>query len=283
MSIAAAAAVLVALFVTISVALLSSDRRQVAAESTTSGVITDGSPEAVVVVGSSGVIASWWGGNGPRWTCGYFPIGAPFAEVPAGPHSPGGIDPVEGMAYVLNCDDENGRLVSSRFVVYSPADPLGGVAVVERAVTEARRRLELTAPVPRFNPPGAQLVGLATWLWVENPWFEQSATASVGEVSATVHAVPVGIDWNTGDGSHLLCDRGVPFDPARSVRVQSSTCTHVFQRSSADQRNGTYRLRATQRWVAWWTSSTGGGGSLGLLARSADADIRVIEMQALVR
>jgi len=255
----------------------------VAAESSTSGVITDGSPEAVVVVGSSGVIASWWGGSGARWTCRYFPIGAPFADVPLGSHSPNGVDPVEGIAYVLNCDDENGRLVSSRFVVYSPADPLGGVAVVERAVTEARRRLELGPPVPRFNPPGSQLVGLPTWLWVENLWFQQSATASVGGVSATVHAVPVGVDWDTGDGSRVLCDRGVPYDRARSARSQSSACTHVFQRSSADQRSGTYRMRATQRWVAWWNSSTGGGGSLGMLSRSTESDIRVIEMQALVR
>jgi hypothetical protein len=254
-----------------------------AAESSASGQLTDGSPEAVVVVGSSGVIASWWGGSGARWTCRYFPIGAPFADVPLGSHSPNGVDPVEGIAYVLNCDDENGRLVSSRFVVYSPADPLGGVAVVERAVTEARRRLELEPPVPRFNPPGSQLVGLPTWLWVENLWFQQSATASVGGVSATVHAVPVGVDWNTGDGSQVLCDRGVPYDRARSARSQSSACTHVFQRSSADQRSGTYRMRATQRWVAWWNSSTGGGGSLGMLSRSTESDIRVIEMQALVR
>jgi hypothetical protein len=255
----------------------------VAAESSTSGVITDGSPEAVVVVGSSGVIASWWGGSGARWTCRYFPIGAPFADVALGSHSPNGVDPVEGIAYVLNCDDENGRLVSSRFVVYSPADPLGGVAVVERAVTEARRRLELGPPVPRFNPPASQLVGLPTWLWVENLWFQQSATASVGGVSATVHAVPVGVDWDTGDGSRVLCDRGVPYDRARSARSQSSACTHVFQRSSADQRSGTYRMRATQRWVAWWSSSTGGGGSLGMLSRGTESDIRVIEMQALVR
>jgi len=200
-----------------------------------------------------------------------------------GSYSPNGVDPVEGIAYVFNCDDERGQLVSSRFVIYSPADPLGGVAVVERAVTEARQRIELTPPLPRFNPPGAQLVGLPTWLWVENPWFEQSATASVGAVSATVHAVPVGVDWDTGDGARFLCDRGIPYDLARPARTQSSTCTHVFQRSSVDQWNGTYRLRATQRWVAWWTSSTGGGGSLGVLSRSAEADIRVIEMQALVR
>jgi hypothetical protein len=265
------------------VGIVASDTAPAAAESSASGQLTDGSPEAVVVVGSSGVIASWWGGSGARWTCRYFPIGAPFADLPLGSYSPNGVDPVEGIAYVFNCDDENGQLVSSRFVVYSPADPLGGVAVVERAVTEARRRIELAPPLPRFNPPGAQLVGLPTWLWVENPWFEQSATASVGAVSATVHAVPVGVDWDTGDGARFLCDRGIPYDLARPARTQSSTCTHVFQRSSVDQWNGTYRLQATQRWVAWWTSSTGGGGSLGVLSRSAEADIRVIEMQALVR
>lgn len=257
--------------------------RYAAAESSATGTLTDGSPEAIVVVGSSGTIASWWGGSGPRWTCAYFPIEAPFIDATADGRSATGVDPIEGMAYVFNCDDETGHLVSSRFVIYTPADPFGGVAVVERIVTEARRRLELEAPLPRFNPPGVQLVGLPTWLWVENPWFERTATAAVGGISATVHALPVGVDWDTGDGGHLLCDRGEVYDLARPARSQSSGCTHVFQRSSSSRPAGVYLLRATQRWVAWWTASTGGGGSLGILSTSATATIRVMEMQALVR
>ena len=246
------------------------------------GSVTGGSPEAIVIVSDSGVIASWRGGSGPRWTCGYFPIEAPFANSSAGSRSPFGVTPVEGMAYVLSCDDESGHMVHSRLVVFTPADPLGGVAIVERVVAEARRRIELAAPVPRSNPFGVQLVGLATWLWVTDPWFEQQATASVGGVSATVHAVPVGVDWDTGDGGHVLCDRGVPYDLRRSPRAQSSSCTHVFQRSSAWQPGGVYELSATERWVAWWSSSTGEGGSLGLLSRTTTMPIRVVELQALV-
>ena len=254
-----------------------------AAESSVSGTITDGAPEAIVVVGSSGVIASWWGGSGPRWTCAYIPIEAPFIDATGDGRGAFGVDPVEGMAYVLNCDDETGHLVSSRFVVYTPADPFGGVAVVTRVVTEARRRLQLDDPIPRSNPPGASLVGLPTWLWVEGPWSERTATASVGGLTATVHARPVGVDWDTGDGGHVLCDRGQAYDPARPARSQVSGCTHVFQRSSAQQPGGVHEIRAVLRWVVWWDSSTGEAGSLGVLSTSASTAIRVIEMQALVR
>jgi hypothetical protein len=250
-----------------------------AAESSATGTVTDGSPEAIVVVGSSGVVASWWGGSGPRWTCAYIPIEAPFMDATGEGRSATGVDPVEGIAYVFNCDDETGHLVSSRFVIYTAADPF----VVERIVTEARRRLELDAPVLGFNPPGAQLVGLPTWLWVDNAWFERTATATVGSISATVHARPVGVDWDTGDGGHELCARGEVYDMGRSARSQRSECTHVFQRSSMGRPGGLYPVRAMQRWVAWWTSSTGGAGSLGILSTTAVASIRVIEMQALVR
>lgn len=247
------------------------------------GTVTDGSPEAIVVVGASGVIASWWGGGGARWTCRYLPIDAPFIDPTGGARSADGVDPVEGMAYVFNCDDEAGRLVSSRFVVYTPADPFGGVAVEVRVVLEARRRLPLDPPLPRANPAGVQLVGLPTWLWVEGDWSERRATAAVGSVSATVHAVPVGVDWDTGDGGHLLCDRGLPYDPTRAARSQASTCTHVFQRSSATLPERAYRVRATLRWVAWWTASTGAGGSLGILSTAATLSLPAVEAQALVR
>ncbi|CAB4323476.1 unannotated protein [freshwater metagenome] len=246
------------------------------------GNVSSGSPEAVVIRGTSGIVASWWGGSGPRWTCGYYMIDTPFVPSTPASRAPFGVDPVEGVPYALNCDDEAGHPVMSRLVIYTPGDPFGGVAVVERAVAEARRRIELTPPVPRTNPASVQLVGLATWLWVENPWFEQSATASIGDVSATVHAVPVGVDWDAGDGGHELCDRGAAYDIRRAARAQSSDCTHVFQRSSAGEPGGVRRIIATQRWVAWWSSSTGEGGALGILSRSAATQLRVVELQALV-
>lgn len=209
-------------------------------------------------------------------------IDTPFSPSTPESRAPFGVDPVAGVPYELNCDDESGHPVMSRLVIYTPGDPFGGVAVVERTVAEARRRIELAPPVPRANPESVQLVGLATWLWVENPWFEQSATASIGDVSATVHVVPVGVDWDTGDGGNELCGRGIAYDLRRSAWAQRSDCTHVFQRSSAGEPGGVRRITATQRWVAWWSSSTGEGGSLGILSRSAEVSLRVIEVQALV-
>ena len=249
------------------------------AGATALGTISGGSPEAVVVVGGSGTIASWWGGSGARWTCRYLPIEAPFGNTTESGNTTVGVTPVEGTAYVLNCDDQNGQLVDSRLVIYQSADPLGGVAVVARTVDEARRRIDLADPVPAANPAGDALVGLPTWLG----WTDQWATASIGDVSATVHAVPVAVEWNTGDGGYLLCDQGTPYDLSRPARAQISSCTHTFQNSTTRRWPGFHTMVATQRWIVWWNASTGESGDLGFLFRSATRPIRVIEAQALVR
>lgn len=255
----------------------------------TGGQIVDGSPEAVVVVGRSGEVGSWTGSprGGARWTCGYYDFDADpngYGNDGTVRYDDGPVDPEPGELYVLVCRDQSGRTVKSLLQRFDPADPLGGIAATERALDEARKRLDLPLPSPGLNPPGAQLVGVATWLWVDGPWAPASATAQVAGVSATVTATPVSVVWSPGDGTTVTCDGpGTPYDPNRPPADQRSSCTHAYGRSSAALPGGAYALTATVTYEVTWSSSTGAGGALGTLTRTTTVAVVVEEAQALIR
>jgi len=243
--------------------------------------VRDGSPEAIVVVGASGSIGSWTsssGGSGPRWVCRYHPTDSAGQWI----EWTEDVDPVAGDVYMLACyvgDD----LVSTTIGVFDPADPLGGLAAVERSREEARRLLDLPLPEPSLNPPGAQLVGVPTWFWLGGAWEGASATASVGAVSATVHARPVQATWDLGDGTTLTCDAGVAYDPAVSPSAQASDCTHVFTSDSRRSREGAYEVTVTVRYDVSWDASTGAGGALDAVTRTTTIPVVVQEAQAVLR
>jgi hypothetical protein len=252
------------------------------------GHVRNGSPEAVVVVGQSGEMASWDSEprGGPRWTCGYhgFPEQDEYGNYDtADTNYDVRVDPVEGERYVFACFDEAGQRVEISIRVFDPGDPFGGVAAVERAMEQARRQLALPLPEPRLNPPTEQLVGLSTWLWVDGPWQEGSATAAIGAVSATVTARPLRVDWDLGDGATVTCDAGVRYDPSRPPGEQESSCTHVFTTSTQRLPGGQRTVTATVVYAVEWSASTGAGGELGELSRSASIPVRVREAQALIR
>jgi hypothetical protein len=258
---------------------------------TAGGQISNGSPEAVVVVGRSGDVASWsgsaGGGGGSRWRCGYYAFEVNPSDsdgvLAVVDYDAGPVDPEPEQHYVLACFDQDGRQVRSLLSTFDPGDPFGGIAATERALEEARRMLDLPVPSPGLNPPGAQLVGVPTWLWVDGPWQPASATASVGAVSATVTARPTGVEWDMGDGTTETCGPGTPYDTARAPSAQHSDCTHVFTHSSTARTGGTYAVTATVTYDVDWTASTGGGGPLGSLTRSATVPVTVQEAQALIR
>jgi hypothetical protein len=252
------------------------------------GQIRDGSPEAVVVIGQSGEMASWASEprGGPSWTCGYhaFPEEDEYGNYDtADTNYDVRVDPVEGERYVFACFDEAGQRVEIGIRVFDPGDPFSGVAAVERAMEQARRQLALPLPEPRLNPPTEQLVGLSTWLWVDGPWQEGSATAAIGAVSATVTARPLRVDWDLGDGATVTCDAGVRYDPSRPPGEQESSCTHVFTTSTQRLPGGQRTVTATVVYAVEWSASTGAGGELGELSRSASIPVTVREAQALIR
>lgn len=253
------------------------------------GRIVNGVPEAIVVVTRDGTLSSWRSSTsgGARWRCGYYAVVAPVMSVldptPVVDWVSGPVNPVRGEFYILGCTDVDGVRVHARYVAFEPGDPFGGAGATARAIDEARRRLELPDPMPVVNPPGAQLVGLPMWMWLEQPWERVRASASISDVWASVSAWPETSLWEFEDGSRIWCDQGIAYDIGRRPSEQWSGCTHTFSRSSMWSSGGVEWVRVTVTWGAEWTSSELGGEPLGTLTRTAEFPIKVVEAQALVR
>jgi len=253
------------------------------------GRIVNGTPEAIVVVTRDGTLGSWRSSTsgGARWRCGYYAVVAPVMSVldptPVVDWVSGPVNPVRGEFYMLGCSDATGVRVHTRYVPFDPGDPFGGAGVTARAIDEARRRLELPEPKPRVNPPDSQLVGLPMWMWLEEPWERIWATATIGDVWASVAAWPETSLWEFEDGTHIWCDQGIAYDVRRRPSEQWSGCTHTFSRSSMWSSGGVEWVRVTVTWGAEWTSSELGGEPLGTVTRTAEFPLRVLEAQALVR
>ena len=246
--------------------------------------VGDGRPVAVVVMGGDGAVASWsssGGQRGPTWTCAYFewagdtPAPVKFADEPAAPR-PGGL-------FLFTCVTPTGALTVARLVVFDPGDPFAGVAADERALDEARRRLDLPVPRPALNPPEDQLVGVPTWLWLDDTWQPASATAAVGAVASTVTATPVRVTWSMGDGASVTCGPGVVYDPGRDPAGQSSDCTHVYAQDSAGLPDRAYVVTVSVDYDVGWAATTGVGGRLETLTTQVELPVVVRQVQAVIR
>ena len=255
-------------------------------EATPGAGVVGGTPVAVVVRGPGGELGGYrsrGGGSGPVWSCGYHElIGSEGAVLPNVEYRYT-VVPQPGRGYAFICTDEHGRQVHAELLVYNPAEPLGGLFAAERAAELAIERLELADPVIVLNPPGAQLVGVPTWLHLDTPWGPQQASASVAGVTSTVTATPTTVTWDLGDGTHLTCHGpGTAFDPTRPAATQHPDCTHTYTQPSHTRPGGTYPLSATITYRASWQASTGTGGDLGTLTRTSATTTTVHEAQALI-
>lgn len=158
----------------------------------------------------------------------------------------------------------------------TPVDPR------ELAVT-ARESVAIPAP-PMSTSPSADrelYPQMKTWLWVDGSWWQPySATAEAGAVSATVTARPVRSEWSMGDGGRTVC-AGPGVEWRRGMSEDDTYCSYIYRRSSAGEPGGTFTLTVTVVFEVVWFSSTGAGGSLGTLTRSASTPVRVGEIQAV--
>jgi hypothetical protein len=139
---------------------------------------------------------------------------------------------------------------------------------------QALRRLGLSSPAIRMAPPAGrpQLVGVATWLWIDPAaWRTLSASATAGPVTTTAVATPTRVVWNMGDGSTVTCDGpGTPYDP--STPNATTDCSYTWPAS------GSFQVTATVYWsVSWTAQGAPGGGTLGVQAGPASAVTVVVE------
>jgi hypothetical protein len=148
-----------------------------------------------------------------------------------------------------------------------PREPFPEGEPVDPRVVALTARESVAIPAPPISTsPSADdrlYTQVQTWLWLQEQWWTSySATASAGNVSATVTATPIAAHWDTGDG-------------------ESTTCKHTYTRSSAGEDGGTYTLTATVTFEITWTSNTGGGGTLEAIERTASREVEVGEIQAV--
>lgn len=165
-----------------------------------------------------------------------------------------------------------GRSFLTRMVVL--ATPPGQGLLVQEAV----RRLQLPAPVIRFNPapPAAQLVFVPTWMWLEDAsWGSRSATASVPGLSVTATATAISVQWSMGDGTTITClGPGTPWVEGTDPLAPSPSCGHTFTRPSVP---GMFAVAAT---VTWQVSWVGGGASGAEPALNSTATVAVTVAEA---
>lgn len=254
---------------------------------TPGGGVHDGVPEAVVVRGPSNEVIAQAepGGTGGSWTCHYFRF-LPGEIGEQGPDHGAPILPEPGQYVALMCFDAAGQTVHTEALYYDPANPLGSIAAAERALEQARQQLDPPEPTLALNPPadGFQLVGVPSWFWIADAWQPLTASATLAGVTSTVIATPVDVRWDLGDGTAFGCDGpGTPYDPGRPAADQASDCTHTFRYSSRRAPGGTYTVTATVTYEVRWEATTGAGGPLESIARSASTTVRVEEAQAVIR
>ena len=188
---------------------------------------------------------------------------------------PGGATPGEWVIYTCPNTAIDGALPLEWLPTAQAPMPVNAAALAEEAVS----KLGLAAPSIEMAPPSgaAQLVGVATWLWLDSgAWQTRSASATAGTVTATATAAPSKVVWNMGDGNELTCvGPGTPYNS--SDPSATTDCSYTWTQP------GSYQVTATVYWAVVWTAvGAPGGGNLGLQAGPpAEAQVQVTESQAI--
>ena len=248
----------------------------------------DGSNAGSIVAPGEDGVGAWVGipgdetdgtGGGPSRSC-RFTLDADSDGKPKWP----ALDPSGEIAYAwffLSCDGEQ----------VDPAPYLlavGGAAATPAARTlaeQAFKFLPLPAPEPAFNPPGAAVVGVATWFWTSpESWETRQVQVGVTGLTVRVRATPVTLTWHFGSGLRPLVCRsaGTRYDLSRPPSEQHTDCAYTFVRTSADQPGGTFAAAATTTWRITWRASDGTSGSLPPLLRTTRFRLSVGQVQSLI-
>ena len=172
---------------------------------------------------------------------------------------------------------------------------VGSTTLAHNASTMVAARLPL--PSLQMAPTAASgVVDVATWLWLaSDQWRPVSATAWIpgvmGPVWARTTATPrrftfVTQDDGTREGSEVakvVCEgRGEEWRVELGDEA-SSECSYTYRHSSAHRVGQVFVALVIVEWETRFTSSNGNSGVLESLQSSAFVNVRVDELQALVR
>ncbi len=158
----------------------------------------------------------------------------------------------------------------------APARPAGAPAPAARpgdATKKAMQQLR-AAPAKIGSAPCAMTepgciggaVGVPVWLWTQQPWTPQTATATAGPYTVTAVARPTSVTWNLGDGQRLTCQRGTPYELSWGFR-DSPDCGTRYERV------GKYSITATMTYDVTWSGADTGSATIQSAPTSVPVDI----------
>jgi len=129
--------------------------------------------------------------------------------------------------------------VTNNFQDLGPAAP---------ATEDLAQRVRNLAPFPAVtvhtSPADRTYVRVRTGLWVDGFQTVRTQPITLAGQTVQVTAQPKSVTWNLGETSITCTGPGRPND---------TSCGHTYQRSSARQPGGAYRVSAVITWTVSWT------------------------------
>jgi len=134
-----------------------------------------------------------------------------------------------------------------------------------------------------FEPRTAVGVAVATQLGVTSAasYRPVSHTLSVGPVSATVTAKPVGLLFDPGDGSKAVVCEGPGRDWMKSDADHDAPGGCSYRYSAATDKELPARVEIL--WQVSWTGTAGTGGTLPTMETITRSPLRVLQIQTVTR
>lgn len=203
-------------------------------------------------------------------------------------------DSFAGTYYFRYCSDGTVSMVWVPFAkagTAAVAAPAGVVVVTSgQLAREAVDRLVLSRPAVHRSPVETNnyqgdpftWANLWTWVWTDPANYRpMTHTVSVGPVSATVVASPVGLLFDPGDGSDAVrCPGpGRAWTDADGNDAPESGCGYQYRHVT----DGAITSRLEILWRVTWTGTGGTGGSLPAMQTTTDALLRVLQIQVVNR
>lgn len=165
-------------------------------------------------------------------------------------------NPRPGFRYFLNCTPTPGSGLDSfgSFVVYDPADPIPGIAVITSLeIRDFVRDQGLVQPEPLavgISPGPIQITGVETWLWPDGSIDRIRASANAGGLTVTVEAryQQTVFDMDEEGVEQIVCTKQIAWEEGLDV----AGCSHTYFTEAAAR-----TITAASDWdFVWWDSAS---------------------------